>query len=222
MTDIIPAVLPTSYDDLVERLGSVKGATTNVQIDICDGAFVPSRTWPLNPSDRAHFAEIVKGDEGLPYWEDFNFEVDLMVHNPEKFLSTWIAAGVTRAVIHQRSHHDWAAIHDAAGETLELGLGIDLSVDIEKIHTYITHVQYLQIMGIAQLGVQGEPLDERVYDLIKKVRAEFPDVTIQIDGGVSLDTAPDLLDAGADRLVVGSKVMFADNPKQALKEFQSL
>ena len=86
MNDIVPALLPYSYDDLSEHLGHLKGAAPIVQIDICDGLFVTSRTWPNEPKDKDRFAQIVKGEEGLPYWEDFNFEIDLMVHNPERHL----------------------------------------------------------------------------------------------------------------------------------------
>lgn len=176
----------------------------------------------MNPGDRTHFAEILKGEEGLPYWQDFNFEIDLMVHNPEKFLSQWVAVGIDRAVVHLESKHNWHEVQDAAGGTVSLGLAIDLDPPFEKLHSYITRVDYIQIMGIGRLGRQGSELDERVFEVVRKIRAEFPDVTIQIDGGVSLENASRLLDAGADRLVVGSHIFEASDPKAALKEFQNL
>lgn len=222
MNDIIPAVLPHSFEDVVQSLARLRGCTALVQLDICDGMFVTSRTWPLNPTDRAGFADIVRGEIGLPYWEDFSYEVDLMVHSPEKYLSTWIAVGATRAVVHLESRHNWADIKEAAGETVELGLAIDLDPPYEKLETYVPRVEYLQIMGIPRLGKQGTELDERVYPLLSRVRSDFPDVTIQIDGGVSLDNARALLDAGADRLVVGSKIVNAPSPQDALKDFQNV
>jgi len=222
MTDIVPAILPESYDDLSTHLIRVRGAAHTVQIDICDGIFVQNRTWPMHPSDRAHFAEIIKGEEGLPYWQDFNFEVDLMVHTPEKFLSWWIAAGITRAVIHLESRHDIHACRDATGGSVELGLGIDLDPQWEKMHSAIAQVDYIQLMGIARLGYQGQSLDERVYPLIRKIKAEFPDVTLQIDGGVNEENAPLLLDSGADRLVVGSAIFGAEDPKEVIHELQSI
>ena len=221
MNEIIPAVLPRTYEDLEIALGRMVGAVPLVQIDICDGVFVDSRTWPLNPEDRGHFAAIVRGDEGLPYWSEFNFELDLMVHNPEKYISSWISAGIVRAVIHLESHHNWDEIKLATGDSLEIGLAIDLDPPYEKLESYIPRVDYVQIMGIAKLGKQGTELDQRVYPLIKRVRADYPDVTIQIDGGVTLDNARMLLECGADRLAVGSKIVGAAMPKDAIKDFQN-
>lgn len=222
MNDIIPAFPPVSFEDLETRLGRIRGAVPLVQIDVGDGVFVTNRSWPMNPEDRARFVGIVKGVEGLPYWEDFNYEVDLMVHYPEKYLSAWISVGITRAIIHLESHHDWVAVRDAAGDSLELGLAIDLSPPYEKLHDYISRVEYVQIMGIPRLGHQGEELDERVYDLIRRVRGDFPDVTIQIDGGVTVENARALLDAGADRLAVGSQIFNAIDPKEVIKDLQNL
>lgn len=222
MNEIIPAILPHTFDDLAMSLSRLRGAVRLVQIDICDGMFVTSRTWPMNPKDRSHFAEILKGDEGLPYWQDFDFELDLMAHAPEKHLSQWIAAGISRAVIHLESRHSWEDVRSATGDSIELGLAIDLDPPYEKLHAYVPRVDYLQIMGIPRLGRQGTELDERVYALIARVRADYPGVTIQIDGGVTLDNARALLDAGADRLVVGSKIVGSPSPKDALKDFQSV
>lgn len=222
MTDVIPAVLPHSFDELSGTLSRLRGLAPWVQIDICDGLFVTERTWPMSPSDRTQFAELVRGDEGLPYWQDFNFEVDLMVHNPEKYISTWIAAGASRALLHIRSRHHFAEFCDAAGDTLEVGLAIDLNAPYARVTEYVHRVAYVQIMGISELGRQGSRLDDRVYALIRRVRSDFPDVTIQIDGGVTLENARALLDAGADRLVSGSAIVRADNPRSVIEAFKKL
>jgi ribulose-phosphate 3-epimerase len=222
MNDIVPAIPAVSWDELVRTLESVRGVAPWFQIDVCDGVFVPTRSWPMQPTDRTQFTKLVRGDEGLPFWQDFTFEVDLMVHHPERHLSAWIAAGVSRAVIHLESNHDWSLVKEAAGDTLELGLAIDLDPPLEKLAAYVPRVEYLQIMGIARLGKQGTPPDERVYELLSTVRENFPDVTIQIDGGVTLENAKALLAGGADRLVVGSKIVKADVPAEAFRAFAHL
>ncbi len=228
MIEIVPTLLEESYDEFVSLLGRLRGArpltgsSLMVQIDVCDGLFVKNRSWPFNPSDRAHFADIIKGDEGLPYWEDFNYEVDLMVQYPERHLSNWIAAGISRAVIHLESKHDWALIKEAAGDTVELGVAIDLDPPLEKLQAAVAQVNYIQIMGVAQLGRQGGELSEKTAPLVARVRSEFPDVTIQIDGGVNADNARLLIDAGADRLVVGSHIVKASDPKERLEDLQNL
>lgn len=219
MNDIVPAILPNTFEELEVGLARLVDGPRYVQIDVCDGLFVTSRTWPLHPQDRAHFADIIKGEEGLPHWQEFNFEVDLMTHCPEKHVTQWVAAGVFRVVFHLESKHNFVELKDAIGDTAEIGIAIDLDPPYEKLATYVPNVDYIQIMGIAKLGQQGTVLDERVYTLIARVRADFPDVTIQIDGGVTLENARALLDAGADRLVVGSAIARDVSPKDAYRRF---
>lgn len=221
MNEIIPAILPGSFDDLsvVEQF---TGVTRWVQLDICDGLFVSSRTWPLFPKDRARFARMVKGEEGLPHWQDFDFEVDLMMHHPERCIPAWLSAGAGRFVVHLESHHSWEAVRDAAGAGIEVGIAIDLDPPYEHFVATAFRADYIQIMGIAELGKQGSTLDERALPLIERVRSDFPDVTIQIDGGVTLENARSLFNAGADRLVVGSKIVRAPSPKEVLIAFQNL
>lgn len=222
MNDIVPAIPAASWEELNEKLEALHGTAPWFQIDVCDGVFVPTRSWPMNPVDRTQFLKLVRGEEGLPHWQECNFEVDLMVHSPEKYLSSWISVGIQRAVIHLESQHEWALVKEAAGDSVELGLAIDLDPPYAKLAAYVPRVEYLQIMGIAKLGVQGTEPDDRVYALIERVRSDFPDVTIQIDGGVTLENAHALLDAGADRLIVGSKIVKALSPKDAYKNFVEL
>ena len=73
MNDIIPAILPRDYDDLKNKIALVRGVVNIVQIDICDGSFVPSQSWPYthgNIEADPHFNKILNETEGLPFWED--------------------------------------------------------------------------------------------------------------------------------------------------------
>lgn len=219
MHKIIPAILPHTYEELEVGLARLVGGPEYVQIDVCDGLFVTTRTWPLNPPDRAHFSDIIKGDDGLPYWHEFNFEVDLMVHTPEKHVLNWVAAGVSRVVVHLKSRHSWQEFIDAVGDTAEIGLAIDLDPPYDTLALYMPHIEYLQVMGIARLGMQGTVLDQRVFGLIERIKKDFPDVTLQVDGGVTEENARTLRDAGADRLVVGSAIMRAASPRDAYHRF---
>jgi len=222
MIEVIPSMPVQSFTELQTKLGIVRGLVKTAQIDICDGMFVTNRTWPMNPSDDAQFQRIVKGDEGLPYWEDFNFEVDLMLHNAEKVLKDWIHVGIVRALIHIETKHDFSACRALASDKIELGAAISLGTPIERLDEYIPYVDVVQIMGIAKIGIQGQPFDSRVIDAIKEVKKRYPDVTIEVDGAVNADTAPQMVEAGATRLAPGSYVLRSENPKEAVKALESL
>ncbi|MBI3573689.1 hypothetical protein HY090_01425 [Candidatus Kaiserbacteria bacterium] len=220
--EIIPAILPASLEELRTKLGIVRGIAKTVQIDLCDGFFVPARTWPFNKGDREQFERIAKGIEGFPLWQDFDFEIDFMLHNPEKMLGEWAQVGISRAVIHIESKHDFAACRRAAGDLVELGVALNNDTPLSRLDEYFGRIDYVQLMGIATIGKQGEPFDERVLLRIKELKKAHSNVTIQIDGSVNGDSAPRLVAAGADRLVSGSYILRSHNPRETVRELESL
>ncbi len=222
MNEVIPAILVASFEELRAKLGIVRGAAKTVQIDVCDGFFVPAKTWPMHKEDRDEFERIVKGEEGLPFWEEFNFEVDFMVHNPEKIIGEWVKAGIFRAAIHIEAKHDFSACRRAAGDLVELGVALNNDTPLSRLDEYFGRIDYIQLMGIATIGKQGEPFDERVLGRIQELQRTHPDVTIQIDGAVTGESAPKLVAAGADRLASGSYILRSEDPKKTIRELESL
>ncbi len=222
MTEAIPAIIPESLDDLRAKLTTLKPFASSVQIDITDGLFVLSQSWPMRTTDKKPFETFVRGKGPLPFSEDFSFEADLMVHAPETVLKDWVRLGITRAVFHLRSKHNFSEVQSAVGDTVELGVAIDLSAPYERLASYIPDIDYVQVMGIKTLGRQGEPFDPRAIDLVKKVRHDFPDVIIQIDGGVHIHSAQVLVESGANRLVAGSFILKAEKPQEAFTFLEEL
>lgn len=219
--EIIPAILPKDFAEVEEKISLVKGLVKTVQIDICDGQFVPNATWPYKKRDDT-FEKIIHEDEGLPGWKDLNFEIDLMTNRPEEVVEDWVTAGASRIIIHAESKGDVAgAIQSLAGR-VEVGLALGMETPVKVIETYRDQIQFVQFMGIAQIGFQGQPFDERVLGRIKDARLLYKGLPISVDGGVSLDTAPQLIAAGADRLVAGSAIFGSDNFIEAIQKFKAL
>jgi ribulose-phosphate 3-epimerase len=92
-------------------------------------------------------------------------------------------------------------------DNIEIGIALNTTTDISEIESMISLVDFVQCMGIEKIGFQGEPFDERVLKHIKELRLRYPDVIISIDGSVNQNTAPLLVQAGVNRLVVGSLLM---------------
>lgn len=221
MVQIIPAIMPKDYEDLDEKMSLFVGVVPFVQLDIMDGKFVPARTWPY-PRD-AHFDAIVTEEEGMPRWEDIDFEADLMIENPELSVLKWVTAGASRIIVHVESIKDFGKIRESVPEGLiELGLAINTTTPISAIEPYLNRIDFVQCMGIARIGFQGEAFDERVLEHIKTLRALRPDMPISVDGSVNMATAKRLVDAGATRLVAGSAILEADDFTQAIAGLQSL
>ena len=77
-------------------------------------------------------------------------------------------------------------------------------------------------MGIARIGFQGEPFDERVIEKIKEIKKHYPEMIVSVDGGVSLENAQALIEAGATRLVSGSAIFEDSDISSIIGEFRNL
>lgn len=227
MIEIIPAVLAKDYNDLRNKIANFVNVAKLVQIDICDGKFVESISWPMQPYDMQSVAPILKEEEGLPYWEDLDFEFDLMVKDAIKQFDFFVRLGAKRIIFHLEAEDpkelkDFInSIDPYTRETLQIGIAINTTTELEKLYPFINSIDFVQCMGIEHIGFQGESFDERVLQQIRKLKEEYSDIIISVDGSVNEDTAPLLVEAGADRLVAGSVLIRSFNVKETIKELGS-
>lgn len=225
MIEIIPAIMPKHYDDLAEKMGIFAGVVPLVQLDIMDNKFVKARTWPYNPGDQNfdRFSKIVAEEEGMPEWEVLDFEVDLMVEKPEVEVQKWVSAGAQRIIIHVEGIKDFEMIRSIIPEGLiELGLAINTTTPIIALDPYLDRIDFVQCMGIEQIGFQEQPFDERVLEKVKALHAARPKMPISIDGAVNFETAHALREAGATRLVSGSAILKSADVSSAVEMMRDL
>lgn len=220
MIEIIPAIMPRNHNDLVATMGIFVNVVPLVQLDIMDGKFVPNRTWPY-PRDM-FFDAIITEEEGMPHWEDLDFEVDLMIEDPEAWIVKWVSAGARRIIVHVESMRDFESIRSAVPSLIELGLAINTTTPVSAILPHLDRVEFVQCMGIARIGFQGEDFDERVLEHIRAIRALRPEMPISVDGAVNFETAKRLVEAGATRLVSGSAILESRDVKGAISTLKDL
>ncbi|MES2930246.1 MAG: hypothetical protein V4665_00465 [Patescibacteria group bacterium] len=229
MTEVIPAILEENYESMREKLARVVSVARTVQIDICDGKFVPTLSWPMNPHDEASVERILNEEEGLPYWDTLDFEFDLMVVNAHKQFEFFVRLGPRRIVFHleaegpiEEFREFLEGIDMYTRENIQIGIALNTTTPIENAKSIIPHVDFVQCMGIERIGEQGEPFDERVLDQVRSLRHAYPELIISIDGSVNETTAPILVAAGANRLVVGSALMHSYDIRETMKELENL
>lgn len=226
MSSIIPAILPKSREDLEEKLWKLQEITTDAQIDLVDGSFGAPATWLGEQTTD-------DTDRPLPFLGKMTYEVDIMARDPEPLVRYFVREGVSRITVHAALIHnlpelianfqrDYGHDKDFAPGLLSLGLAIGIDTDLSLIEPYIEQCDYIQFMGIAHIGKQGEPFDTRVLPKIAAFRKKHPKMLIQVDGGVSLTSAPALLSAGVSRLVVGSAFWNAPDLKEQMEKFEEL
>lgn len=228
---IIPAILPKNYEDMKNKISFVRDVADTVQIDFCDGIFVPSRTWPFSTggNEDYNFQRIMNEDEGMPFWEDINFEFDLMVSDVVENFDTYMKLGPKAIIFHIEAIKDLnnfkefiEGIDSFVRDNTKIGIAINLDTESKNIFPLVNFVDFVQIMGIANIGFQGEDFDNRTIDKVREFKKEFPDLEISVDGGVNLENAGELKEAGVTSLVVGSSLFNSIDIIETIREFENI
>lgn len=229
MTEVLPALLVEDFIELKEQLAKVVNISRTVQIDICDGKFVSSTTWPMNATDESSVEAILNEEEGLPFWDSLDFEFDLMVLNAHTQFEFFTRLGAKKIVFHFEAEQDKDAFREFlegldmyVRENIEIGVAINTTTSTDELKSLISNIDFVQCMGIEHIGHQGEAFDERVLDQIKELRKQYPELIISVDGSVNETTAPLLVEAGANRLVVGSALLQSYDIRETMKFLENL
>ena len=231
MVEIIPAVLSQNYEDMKNKIALVRGISPIVQIDLCDGIFVQNKTWPFatGGGDDVNFHAILNEQEGMPFWEDIDFEFDLMVADAVENFHIYTKLSPNRVVFHVEAVGDLKEFQNFIEgmdvyirDSINIGLAINTTTPIEQIFPLINDIDFVQCMGIEHIGFQGQDFDERVLTQIKTLKEKYPDLIISVDGGVSFQTAPLLIEVGATRLVAGSLILKSQDIRETISELENL
>lgn len=248
MRVVVPAVLPGSKQDLDEKLALLAAipAVFRIQIDVVDGQFASPASWPyFAPSspEATHtpswtsqgtaegtpypeLEDMVKRGEMFPHLDRIEYEIDLMCLDVKNAAGAWLALGASRLTFHAESAADlsrfFADARKRYGSVVSFGLALNIASDLALIEHAIGGIDYVQFMGIARIGRQGQPFDERVLEKVRVFRSRYPDVPVQIDGGVSLANARKLLGFGVANLIVGSALLRAHDPAAAIASLEAL
>jgi ribulose-phosphate 3-epimerase len=218
--EIIPAIMPNTLEQLSSYVEKVRGLVNTIQIDVMDGVFVPPENWPY--TEKNTFEDLIYKRAEIPFAKEVSYSADLMIKEPEYELGKWLDVGVFELAIHIESTTNMEKIIEVCDGKIDLGIAINTETPNEILEPYIEKIKYVQFMGIARIGYQGEVFDERVIHKIKDLRQKYPHVTIQVDGSVNLETAPKLSKAGANQLVVGSAIWKSKNIAETIQKLQEL
>ena len=210
---IVPALIPESATHVRDVLSRVS-FSREVQLDVVDGRYTPTVSWPYIPSGSPREVKHVT--------DAFTLEVDLMVEDPLPAARAWIAAGADMIIFHQATI-SFEAFSDFVEHTsVSVGIATHGDFDTTAFFPYVAGADYVQLMGIKTIGAQGQPFDESVLERIKLLRREFPTKLISVDGSVNADTALRLKAAGAHRLIVGSAITKQADPHDAYQKLDAL
>jgi ribulose-phosphate 3-epimerase len=223
MTQVIPAIIAADFPDLEHQIEKVYRYIERVQIDIMDGEFAPTTSWPFGDrKNQQSFIQIREEESGLPHWQEVGFEIDMMVREPERYIEAWLRAGVDALIIHYGSTEEFKQIQTAARAVdVEVGVAITPDQSVREVLEEWSGADFVQLMGNDKIGYHGVDLDPLVYEKIKEVRSAGFEKDIAIDIGVDLLTAPKLIAAGATKLVSGSAILESGDIEQAVRTLEN-
>ncbi len=183
-----------------------------VQIDIADGVFTLHKTWN-NPEEFKILNLKLK----------INVEIHLMVENPLDVINEWIEAGAKRIIIHLEAIK-FEKLKSYLGDC-EIGIALNPKTSIENLIPYLATIdsskKFVQILAV-EPGLSGQKFQPQVLDKIKFLKKNFPDVIIEVDGGINLETAKLCQKAGVNILAVGSYIWKSGNPSEAYRKLESI
>jgi ribulose-phosphate 3-epimerase len=206
---IIPAIIGADFGEIREKLSQLEGHAPWVSLDVIDGRFAPQKSWG-NPADLKEVRGQVK------------IEVHLMVEEPENQLREWLEVA-DRVMVHYESTDHLAEVLEAIKSSpSQVGLALLVPTPLEVVVPYMELVDVVQLMGIAQIGSQGQPFAPETFTRLKVLREGWPNVKIEIDGGVSEQNIEALAAAGADYLIAGSAIWRSPDPLAALNKLYAL
>jgi len=239
MSLVVPAVLPSSKQELAEELElfSRIPSVHRVQIDVVDGHFASPASWPFSAKatkgEPSELEAMVQNGEMLPQLDRIEYEIDLMCLDAERAISAWLALGATRLTFHAESTTDLPRLlassrrrYGSGGgfvsSLITFGLALNITSDLALIEPCLGEIAYVQFMGITRIGRQGQPFDQRAFEQIRLFHKYHPEVPLQVDGGISLENAQKLVTLGVSNLVIGSALLRANDLAAAVTAFENL
>jgi ribulose-phosphate 3-epimerase len=206
--NIVPAILASTKNEFFYLLRQAESFTDYVQIDLMDGFFVPTRSFP---EEKINSVET-----------SLSLELHLMVKHPAAFMSRIHNQHIKKVIFHFESkvkHLDFITHLNKRG--MATGLAVNPDTRISQFRELGRKVDTLLFLTVTP-GKYGGLFRPEVIDKIAESRKIFPDKTIAVDGGVSLDNLKYFLDIGVDYVCVGSRIFLDDNPDKSYKTFTNM
>lgn len=215
MVLLSPSVLSADFGNLREEILKLeKGGADYIHLDVMDGQYVP------NISFGPAVIEKLRGVTDLP------FDVHLMIDRPERYVEEFAKAGADILTIHPESTiHLHRLIQEIKDKGMKAGVSLNPARPLNDIEYILGDIDMVLIMTVNP-GFGGQAFIESMKEKIKELRhiidSKGLDIKIEVDGGIKLDNAREIIDLGTDIIVVGSGIFDAHDVVERTKEFKRL
>ena len=215
MFKLAPSILSADFSKLGEHVSLIeKGGADLIHVDVMDGHFVPNISFG---------ASVMKSLNGKT---QMNYDVHLMIENPDKYIAEFVTDKTEYITVHQEACvHLHRTVQLIKGLGIKAGVSINPATPVSMLEDILSDVDMVLVMSVNP-GFGGQKFIHGALDKIKKlakIREERGlNFLIEVDGGVTLNNAVEIANAGADILVAGSAVFGAEDIVKRTEEFKNL
>lgn len=210
---IAPSLLSADFSNLKKDIDMINHSKADwFHIDIMDGMFVP------NISFGFPVLKFIARHAEKP------LDVHLMILDPDRYIERFREAGAEWISVHYETcphlHRSLQLIRSTGAKA---GIVLNPHSPVSLLDDIISAADYVLLMSVNP-GYGGQKFIENTYKKIKELKGlileKSPKTLIQVDGGVNLNNAPELLRAGADILVAGNTVFSSDDPVKTIEQLK--
>lgn len=210
--EIIPAINVDTFEEIEQRLAALASAFSGVlqkpnwvQIDVADGSFTTDTRWH-DPHDIPGFDT------------SFAIELHLMLDEIDEKIDQWTNPLIGRIIFHvEAAAQPSEVIEKIKNKGIQVGLALKPGGRAEEFEPYLDNIDLVQFLAVTP-GKSGAKMEDGVLDQISDFSVRYPEVTIQIDGGITKDNIDEAHAAGASLIVAGSAIFGGEDIQASYQE----